>query len=222
MPPVGERAVFAYTTGLNHLTRPESEQKYLIGDTTVLVWAERATSAESVFCSLLSGMSEESPAKGLEALEAAEASAEVEPDKATKRIGDRLKRIAAGQWADDPELGPAGGVRFFVMGLAPNVSRLQVRFFEVDTLGRLLERIQIHCRDVMFETPETARRVPSLSFLARETLPKDSEGRPRSDESAGKSVQRLFADLLRGVLSATAIRNPCCPSCSIVCAAIAG
>jgi CRISPR-associated protein Csd1 len=201
--PVGERAAFAYTTALNHLARRDSNHKFVLGDTTVLVWADKATPAEATFIRVLGGFSDRQEAKhtGLEALEAREASGEAREDDAVASVGDKLKRIAAGKWATDPELGPAAGIRFYVLGLAPNASRLQVRFFEVDTLGHLLERMQLHCRDVLFEAPEEARFIPSLLFLARETLPKDRDGRIRTDRSAQASVQRLFGDLLRAILS---------------------
>ncbi len=187
--PIGATAAFAYTTALNHLMRPGSRQRLQLGDATVVVWAEKTTraqqvvasAAEQVLASLLGGRSEDA--------------------ELAARVQDRLQSIAAGRWVDDPQLAETRDLRFFVLGLAPNAARLQLRFFLVDTLGRLLERLQEHCRDLLFEEPGPGVYVPTLWRIASETLPKDAEGRPRSDAGAKKSLNKLHGDLFRAVLA---------------------
>jgi CRISPR-associated protein Cas5d len=56
--PVGIGAAFAYTTALNHLLRPDSRRKLRIGDTSIVVWAERATPAEQIIPSVLGAISD--------------------------------------------------------------------------------------------------------------------------------------------------------------------
>jgi CRISPR-associated protein Csd1 len=199
--PISERAAFAYTTALNHLARRESGQRLVIGDTLLLIWAERTTPAETALAEVLGGLAETQLTKpiGLQSLEGALDT--MDAAESVARVTDRLKRIATGKWTDDPALREAEGIQFFILGLAPNAARLQVRFFQVDTLGVLLERIQRHCRDILFDEPEKAGYVPSLYRLAREILPKDDKGRTRADEGARRSTQKLHGDLIRSVLS---------------------
>jgi CRISPR-associated protein Csd1 len=92
-------------------------------------------------------------------------------------------------------------VRFFVLGLAPNAARLQIRFFFVDTLGTLLARIQQHCRDILFEEAGPGVRVPTIRQLVYELFPRDGEGKARTAESDRKKIDKLQAELLRAVLT---------------------
>jgi hypothetical protein len=68
-------------------------------------------------------------------------------------------------------------------------------------LGELLLNLQQHCRDILLQEPKPGVQVPTLWTLARETLPKDKEGRTRTDASAGKKLDKLHADLARTVLT---------------------
>jgi CRISPR-associated protein Csd1 len=182
--PVGVAAAFAYTTALNHLLRPHSRRKLRLGDAAVVVWAERATPAEPVIASVLGAIADE---EGDDAEE-----------NRVAPVHDQLRRIAAGLWASDPEFERDAGIRFFVLGLAPNAARLQLRFFYTSTLGELLKHLQQHCRDILLQPPEVGVRVPTLWHLARETLPKDREGRPRSEAN---TQEKLDGDLTRAVLT---------------------
>jgi CRISPR-associated protein Csd1 len=154
--PVGIGAAFAYTTALNHLLRPDSRRKLRIGDTSIVVWAERATPAEQIIPSVLGAISE------------------FEPDI---------------------------DIRFYVLGLAPNAARLQLRFFYANTLGDLLCHLRQHCRDILLQEPGPGVPVPSLWALASETLPKGKDGRTRADASEQKKLDKLRGDLVRAVLT---------------------
>ena len=185
--PIGATAAFAYTTALNHLLRPDSRRKLRIGDAAVVVWAERATPAERVVASILGAISDDEG-------DAAE-------ENRVSPVQDQLLRIATGLWAKDPEFESDEDVRFYILGLAPNAARLQLRFFYTSTLGDLLRNLQQHCRDILLQPPVPGVRVPTLWTLARETLPKDKDGRARSDASAQKKLDKLHGDLARAVLT---------------------
>jgi CRISPR-associated protein Csd1 len=45
-----------------------------------------------------------------------------------------------------PQLDPA--VEFYILGLSPNAARLSIRFWEVNTLGSLFEKIGLHFRQM--------------------------------------------------------------------------
>jgi CRISPR-associated protein Csd1 len=185
--PVSTGAAFAYTTALNHLLRPDSRRKLRIGDMTVVIWAERATPAERMVAPILGAVSDEEG-------QAAE-------DNRAAPVHDQLRRIAAERWADEPAFEVDENVRFFVLGLAPNVARLQLRFFYTSTLGELLNHLQEHCRDVLLQEPGPGIFVPTLSNLVRETLPKDKEGRARTEASVRKKLYKMHSDLVRAVLT---------------------
>lgn len=173
--PISERAAFAYTTALNHLLRRDSKQKLQLGETTIIVWADQPGHGEQALMRVFSA--EDSDA-----------------------AREQLERIARGLWASDPTID--ADVRFYVLGLAPNAGRLQIRFFLTDTLGVFLSRMQQHCQDLLFTPPAPGVRVPSLAALARAMFPYDAAIKLyRLDEQGWKRLNRLSADLIQAVLA---------------------
>lgn len=188
--PVGARAAFAYTTALNHLTGPHSRYKVPLGDMMVLVFADKATRADIEFARALSGFTEEE-----------ETPATVLPEKAAAKGVAGMTRIARGTWVADLDLGAARGVHLYLLALAPNAARLQIRFFLHDTLGDYVGRLQTHCRDILFTDPADADHVPGFWHLVRELFPRDAEGKPRQDDRTKAKLNKLVGDLGRAVLA---------------------
>lgn len=185
--PVGVAAAFGYGAALNHLLRPETGRRRIIGDLTAVVWAERECPAENMLLDLAdpSGLDPDDDAAPEDKARAA-------------AIREALDRMAQGQ-------PPAGfdadsQVRFFVLGLSPNAARLSVRLWLVDTLEALLRRIGEHQRDLALVT-DFARRPPPppLWLLVQELRPKDDEGKVRGRGDDG--LAKLRGDLLRAVLT---------------------
>lgn len=180
--PVSEPAAFAYTTALNYLLRRggHNRQRLQVGDASVVFWAEapdakQASAAEDLFAVLLSPPADD-------ASEAA-------------RVRAVLERIAKGSPVADlaPNLEP--GTRMYVLGLAPNASRLSVRFWQVDTLGVLARRIAQHAED-LFLDPLPWRTEPSVWRLVLATAP-SRDGRAKSED-----VPPLLAgEFMRAILS---------------------
>lgn len=180
--PISELTAFAYTSALNYLLRrgEHNRQRLQVGDASVVFWAEaadaqKANAAEDLFANLLSPPVDD-------ASEAA-------------RVRTLLERIAKGRpLADsDPNLEP--GTRMYVLGLAPNASRLSVRFWQVDTLGALVSRIAQHAEDLRLE-PLPWRTEPSVWRLVLATAP-SRDGRAKSED-----VSPLLAgEFMRAILS---------------------
>jgi len=126
--PISAPAAFAYTTALNHLLRRDSPAKVQLGETTVVTWAEVPNAAETTLAAYFG---------------------KPPPAGADRKVRDQLARIARGSWAEDPDLGAHQATRFYVLGLAPNAARLQIRFFLTDTLETFLQRIHRHGRDLL-------------------------------------------------------------------------
>ena len=110
--PVSEAIAFKYTTALNAFLSKGSRNRIQIGDASTVFWADSdattAEMAESTFGAMFAGVDEATQAS---------------------KVGDILKRIRNGQPLQEfvPEL--AEGVRFYVLGLAPNAARLSIRFW---------------------------------------------------------------------------------------------
>ena len=120
--PVGKYAAFAYTAALNHLLA-DRDNVQLIGDTTIVCWAEGAEAVyPDLFTSFMSGSMPSTISE--DDLRAA------------------LSRLAKGLPCDD--LGVDPNRTFYILGLAPNAARLSVRFFLRDSFGRLMRNVNEH------------------------------------------------------------------------------
>lgn len=184
--PVSEAAAFAYTTALNHLLRRDerNHQRLQIGDTTVVFWAQaaeksQAEGAEDVLAAFLGGQETDEQAIGKlhSMLE------QVRQLRPLRELDDRL---------DDD-------ARIFVLGLAPNASRLSIRFWETGRLAEFAERMARHYHDLAL-TPPAWRRPPTPQFLALQTAPVyGDKGKPKAED-----VSPLLAgELTRAILTGT-------------------
>jgi len=135
--PVSQEAAFSYTTALNFLLSGDSRQKIIIGDTTYVFWAKKATVAEGFLADLVDPPQEET-----------EESTEQDDQKTTQDIHGLLRAIRDGRKPTDfmPELNE--DVSFYILGLAPNAARLSIRFWQETSLGELLEKVGRHYREL--------------------------------------------------------------------------
>ncbi len=131
--PVSQDAAFRYCTALNWLLDRQNKRSVLIGDTTVVFWTETPTPAENLFASMFDSGA------------APVAEQEGEDKGLASGLETILKAIAKGAYP--PELGDAD-TPFYVLGLAPNASRLSVRFWHQSTLGKLVHNLHDHFRDL--------------------------------------------------------------------------
>lgn len=143
--PVSEMAAFAYGTVLNRYLDKESGHRIQIGDTSTVFWADcsdmkLAEEAEFSFAAMLDPASEDKLIAQDERLEDAKLRSRLD----AIRNGRRLSDVA-------PEL--AEGVRFHVLGLAPNAARLSVRFYWQDDFGQFTANFQRYLADTAIEPP---------------------------------------------------------------------
>ena len=116
--PIGEKAVFSYTTALNHLLRRDSSQKIQVGDATTIFWSDKQTPLEGNFCSLF-----DEPPKD-------------NPDRLVTSVMDLYSSINTGA-APNESL----QAKFFVLGLSPNAARISIRFWHAGTIAEFSQRI---------------------------------------------------------------------------------
>ncbi|KAA8919753.1 type I-C CRISPR-associated protein Cas8c/Csd1 [Xanthomonas sontii] len=190
--PISEQAAFAYTTALNHLLRrdPHNRQRVQIGDTTVVFWAQartttQAQNAEDVVAALMRGEDTEDPS--------------IADGRATRRLELVMKQVRQARPLRDLEDGLDDDARIFVLGLAPNASRLSIRFWETQTLAGFAKRLADHYDDLSL-LPPAWKRAPTPAYLALQTAPIYGEhGKPKAED-----VSPLLAgELTRAILAGT-------------------
>ena len=175
--PVSEAAAFAYTTALNHFLERDSGHRIQIGDASTVFWADAgdpksAEDAEDIFATLM-GVGDEKIAN--------------------RGVKDTLDKIRAGRAAVDVVSELPRGVRFYVLGLAPNAARISIRFYLEDDFGVIAHRYLEHVERLRIEPPP--REVaPSMWRMLVETavLRKSENVQPN-----------LAGEWLRAILSGT-------------------
>lgn len=151
--PVSEAAAFAYTTALNRFLEKGSSHRIQIGDASTVFWAdaeniEAAEQAESFFSLYFDPKTDDA--------------------EAVKKIGIQLGRIRKGENLREIEPKLEQGVKFYVLGLAPNAARLSIRFFFEGSFGELTHHYQKFIAEMRIE-PSPRDDYPPLWRYLRET-----------------------------------------------------
>lgn len=145
--PVGEEITFNYTTALNHLLRFDSRQKIQIGDAATVFWTERKSPLEGFMGLILSPQDDSGDIKEIRDY----LSAIREGKKLPKEIGDT-------------------DMKFYIMGLSPNASRLSIRFWHVSTVKDISAKIGQHFRDLsIIKNYNSDPEFPGIWQLLKET-----------------------------------------------------
>lgn len=180
--PISEQAAFAYTTVLNHLLQRDSRQQLRIGDATVVFWAQApdkqaANEAESLLASFFDPKDDD--------------------ERATKQVHDVLEQVRQGLPLRDLDGHLDDSTRIFVLGLAPNASRLSIRFWETQTLAVFAERLRWHFDDLKLE-PSPWRTPPAVWRLLLATVPHREGAKPKSEDVPPQLAGELTRAILTG------------------------
>lgn len=193
--PVGKRAVFAYTTALNHLLAKGSKQRIQVGDAATVFWcATPGHPMEEVFPGLFGEPDKDNP------------------DLGTSAITTLLNAPKTGVGSLEND-----GTRFYVLGLAPNAARIAVRFWHVKTVGELAVNICKHFDDLRIahapHEPETLSLFRLL--VATATLGKAENIPPNLGGEVMRSIiedlpypQTLLAGAIRRIRAEQEITYP--------------
>lgn len=117
--PISKYAAFGYTSVLNHMLSDKSHV-LRVGDTTVLFWSQDGESGYQDFC-----------------LDALNSTTE-------QYLFKMLNDLCSGNPVTYDGFELDSGMKFYVLGLAPNAGRIFVRFFFEDTFGSLLKNVLDH------------------------------------------------------------------------------
>jgi CRISPR-associated protein Csd1 len=159
--PTSQAAAFRYGAALNRMLDRGSANRVPrpIGDATVVFWADAsgvgedaAKAAEDIFNSIFAPPPEPPNPTEADLVE-------------TARLRDALAAVAAGRpvQALDPRL--TDGVRFNVLGLAPNAARLSVRFWLSDSFEAFAQRLARHQADLAIEPLPWRAMPPAVQRL---------------------------------------------------------
>jgi CRISPR-associated protein Csd1 len=167
--PVSEAAAFAYATALNALLiasrtdakgRPVYPNRVMLGETTVLFWAEHDVAEKLVGAMLGNQDDEDMSGDDLPVDEQTEA----------PKLRDMLNKMQDGQPFQEtaPDMDRAS--RVYVLGLSPNAARLSVRFWIDQSLADFTKHFQQHWADLELD-PRPHSWSPPLWRLLLELAP---------------------------------------------------
>jgi len=180
--PVSTAAAFAYTTALNRFLERDSGHRMQIGDASTVFWADAANLdaarlSEALFASFYDGN---------------DTTAKEDEEKAVReRVSVQLARIRQGQPLSQVDPALTEGVRFYILGLAPNAARISVRFFYADSFGALVTNYQRFIEDMRIEPPPREGYPPIWRYLQETAVLGKRENVPPN----------LAGELMRAILS---------------------
>ncbi|SKA78250.1 CRISPR-associated protein, Csd1 family [Caloramator quimbayensis] len=174
--PIGEEAVFKYSTALNYLL--SSKSSYMIlGDDTIVYFAESSKSKYNDIASYLI-----SPPLINEN--------EKKEDKNTKYIiRDVLNCVKNGEMINSIDKDIDDNVKFYILGLSPNAGRISVRFFYFNSFGNFVKSISQHYIDM--EIDGGKEYIP-LWLLLNETVPKKNKDKKISPILVGQVMNSII------------------------------
>lgn len=151
--PVSEDAAAAYTTSLNHFLRT-NENKVQLGDASTVFWADGSDAETEAQCEAIFSFAVN---------DTNDADDEIS-EQAIKTILEKIKR---GRPMEEIRPDLPQGVRFYVLGLAPNAARISIRFWLEDDFATIAEHILWHYRDMRIDPPPRQEQ-PSVRRCLRE------------------------------------------------------
>ena len=137
--PVGEQAMFEYTTALNTLLA--GENRFRIGDVTAVCWSAKPTPLEESLASLINGGGKDNPDAHIDA------------------VKSLYKSLYNGKYTEHD-----GKEKFYLLGLSPNSARIVVRFWHETTVAALSESIAAWYDDLQM-VRNTNGKYPDPEFM---------------------------------------------------------
>lgn len=182
--PVSEYAAFAYTTVLNSMLSDNAHKQYL-GDATVVFWAESPKKYYQDFAAMFIDPDE---------LKDGDNSKSERDKGAEAAVKSIFEKISQGTVMGDFSSGFDKNMNFYILGLAPNVARLSIRFFIVDSFGGFVAKIARHYEDLCIEKQfQDEQDLFSLWRLLNETVS------PKVNDKAASPI--LSGAVLRAILT---------------------
>lgn len=168
--PVNRVVASRYVKALN-LLLDSPRQRLIVGDSSTVFWSEKQHSFETEFSFFF-----QEPEKD-------------DPNAGTERIKALYESLITGAYTNDSET-----TRFFILGLAPNMARLSIRFWQVGTVKEFATKIQQYFNDFAIVKPPNEPEFYSLwRILVNIAIQDKSENIPPG----------LASDFMRSILNGT-------------------
>lgn len=162
--PVSQTSAAAYTKALNQLLSNDSH-RVQIADATTVFWTERDSPVEGFFGMIIRDTSADD-----------------------RELAVFLKTVREGKWPAQYD----ANIRFYILGLVPNRSRLSVRFWHASTVKDISEKLGQHFRDLsMVRSFDSDPEYPGMWRLLKETSNSKSKDGP-SPLLAGAVMQAIL------------------------------
>ncbi|GAB4316432.1 MAG: type I-C CRISPR-associated protein Cas8c/Csd1 [Candidatus Zixiibacteriota bacterium] len=167
--PISESRAAAYTKALNFLLASR-RNRIQLGDATTVFWTERDSPVVDFFGKIMDP---------------------TDTGGDDQRLATFLAAIREGKLPEDLD----DSIRFFILGLSPNASRLSVRFWYTSTVADICHKLGQHFRDLaMVRSFDSDPEYPGMLQLLRETANKKSDDGP---------PPLLAGAVMRSILSGT-------------------
>lgn len=166
--PVGKNTAFAYTTALNQLLSKDSKQRMQVGDASTIFWSQKQTVLEEQIVNFFA-----EPPKD-------------DPDRNVRAVVSLFQSVHTGALAPQDNQ-----TKFYVLGLAPNASRIAVRFWIMDTVAGMARKICRHFEDTQLVHGPRDKDTLSLFRLLVSTA---TQGKPEN------IPPNLGGDMMRAIL----------------------
>jgi len=140
--PISEYAMFAYTTALQSLIN-DFTHKIIIGGTSVVFWAESSDKGYRDCISLFLGPEELNKNDKKDTY--------IRDESATRTIKEIFRKAADGRQINYNDDTFDKDTKIYIIGLAPNASRISLRFFMTDSFGGFIEKVGKHYQQMRIE-----------------------------------------------------------------------
>lgn len=183
---ISETAMKQYCAALNYLIKNDSHHT-VIGDMTVVHWAmDKQESQYNDLLNLILGNSK------------------ITADDMNKNIKSVLAQIHSGKKPDFSALNLDGNVKYYVLGMTPNSSRIAVKFFYTDTFGNIMTNVLKYHDDFALKVGDAA---PPLYIISKELVSPVANGNPPSDFTVKMMQAMLSGGMFPRVALETIVRR---------------
>jgi CRISPR-associated protein Csd1 len=132
--PVSVVDAFKYTTALNRLLE-NRHRRIQLADATFVFWASEPTLLEEVCDAFFGDAPLPKPAAPAEDVER------------VREVRQFLSQLREG-YAAGEAISPDSDVKFYILGLSPNASRISVRFWQESSVAEMKQRLARHLQDI--------------------------------------------------------------------------
>lgn len=159
--PTSKAAAFRYGAALNALLTRGGRNRLQIADASVAFWAD-ASAYDAAQAEDLARKAEDVFAAAFD---------DTPPPRTTDdaqqaaTVAEALAKVASGRAEQGVTPALLHGVSFHVLGLAPNVARLSVRYWISDSFARFTDALDRHTRAVEIDPPPWRSKPPAIQRL---------------------------------------------------------